>query len=89
MTEKNLAVTGDPVVTACRVPFLSLVFCFSIIPGKFVIVISFASYFRLHNVSYIRVHFPHLLFLLFGIASSAVSFSSVHGAQSHLKFSKT
>ena len=48
--EKNLAVTVDPVVTACRVPFLSLVFCFSIIPGKFVIVISFASYFRLHNV---------------------------------------
>ena len=53
---------------------MSLVFCFSIIPSKFVIVISFASYFRLHNVSHICVHFPHLLFLLFGIASSAVSF---------------
>ena len=31
-TEKDLAVTVDPVVTACRVPFLSLVLSLSIIP---------------------------------------------------------
>ena len=32
LTEKDLAVTVDPVVTACRVPFLSLVLSFSITP---------------------------------------------------------
>ena len=37
--------------------FLSIVFRFSIISCIFVILISFASYFRVRNVSYFRVHF--------------------------------
>ena len=54
--------------------FLSIVFNFTIIPFIAVIQINCASYFRLRNVSYLRVHFIFSpLFLLLGLALLAVS----------------
>ena len=55
--------------------FLSIVCHFTIVPCISVIQISCASYFRLRNVSYFRVHFIFSpLFLLFGLALLVVSF---------------
>ena len=54
--------------------FLSIVFRFSISSCIFVIQINFASHFRLRNISLFRVYVFHPLYLLFALASSAVSF---------------
>ena len=76
-TELNLGYLKGTVVTAPQLclfsRFLFIVFRFSISPCVFIIHSYVGSHFRLRNIS-VSCSYFHPLFLLFGLASSAVSF---------------
>ena len=65
---------GASTLLFCLRVFSPLFSGFSITPCVFIIQINSINNFQLRNISQFRVHTFHLLFLLFDLASSAVSF---------------